>query len=265
MPAVGLRGFTERVALVTGGTQEATNSVARAVALQLALEGAYVIVTHGAQDTGGKRTAEILREMGTLAHAVEVDAQRADDIANVFATINNLYGRLDLMVNIAVGVAAPRNLLNAELAAIDETWCETLRASILFTQHARQELTKRGGGAIVNVVKATSREQDPAATSVESIFNAAIIELTRLAAEELAPRIRVNGVRLGRPRAGIKKETGGARADDLLNFAAVFESSTNPATPFENFVAADEAARAVLYLLSPEAKFVTGQILTVGV
>jgi len=258
MPGAISRGFTERVALVIGGAHDA-DIVARAVAIQLALEGAYVIVAHEGTDETGSSIVESLRALGTLAHAVGVNRREQDEIALVFDELDALYGRLDLMVNVAL-VEAQVSLIDATVEEIDACLGASLRSSLLLTQHAARMMRRRGSGGIVNVVGAEGN-----ANSIAATIRGGIIGLTKSAAFELAPRIRINGVVIGNTHIGIKSETGGARAADLANFAAIFGESANATSSDSTIVAADEAARAVLYLLSPESKFITGQILKVGI
>ncbi|MCP9492950.1 MAG: SDR family oxidoreductase [Pyrinomonadaceae bacterium MAG19_C2-C3] len=262
MPAAVSRGFTERVALVVGGGREA-NTVARAVAIQLALEGSYVIVAHEEADEAGSSIVESLRALGTLAHAVKLNRREGEDIGRVFDEVDGLYGRLDLMVNVAL-IERQESLIDATVEDIDACLGASLRSSLMLTQYAARMMRRRGAGGIVHVVGAQGKTDTIAAT-----IHGGIIGLTESAAGELAPRIRINGVVIGHTRTGIKSETGGAHAADLANFAATFgvvppdnvAASADALHP----VAADEVARAVLYLLSPESKFIIGQILNVGI
>ncbi|HEY0546253.1 MAG TPA: SDR family NAD(P)-dependent oxidoreductase [Pyrinomonadaceae bacterium] len=93
MPKQKLRGFTERVALVTNGS----SGIGCAVALQLALEGAYVIVNY--RDVEDESVVNELREPGTLAHAVRGDVSRGADVRLMFIAIEETFERLDLLVN----------------------------------------------------------------------------------------------------------------------------------------------------------------------
>ncbi|MDQ3256579.1 MAG: SDR family NAD(P)-dependent oxidoreductase [Acidobacteriota bacterium] len=147
MPGQNFRGFAERVALVTGGG----SGVGRAVALQLALEGVYVIVNYAPCDAEGGRVAEELREMGTLAHAVEGDVSRAVDVRRVFSAVEDAYGRLDLLVN-AAGLAVGDARLD-ELS--EEDWDTamrlTLKGTFLCAQAAAPLLRQRPRPAMVNI------------------------------------------------------------------------------------------------------------------
>ena len=90
MPAQSIHAFAEKVALIVNGGE----GVGRAVALQLALQGCYVIVSFSSETEGNKRALDELKSLGTLAHSVEfVDAK------NLIDEVDKLFGRLDLLIN----------------------------------------------------------------------------------------------------------------------------------------------------------------------
>ncbi len=221
MPGQSFRGFAERVALVTGGAR----GVSRAVALQLAYEGAYVIISHPPEDGESASVTDELRSLGTLANSFAADVSRAPDVQRLFSEIEGLYGRLDLLVNSA-GLSSSAPL--AELT--EELWTETLDANLksvfLCAQGAARLMRTRPKAAIVNL----SAEMNPEGHSAAyAAAQAGIVGLTKALARELAPRIRVNCV-------SVRSE---------------------PPEP-------DEIARACVYLLSSDATSVTGQTLCVG-
>ncbi|HEU4596961.1 MAG TPA: SDR family NAD(P)-dependent oxidoreductase [Pyrinomonadaceae bacterium] len=223
MPGQNFRGFAERVALVVGGAR----GVGRAVALQLALEGAYVIVSHAPEDAEGARVLRELREMGTLAHAVGGEASRAEGVGAIFRAVEESFGRLDLLVN-AGGVLSEAPLSDLTEGEWDEVLAATLRSAFLCSRAAAGLMSKRPAPAIVNV--ASEAGLTGAFGGVAGVAaHAGLVGLTKALARELAPRVRVNCVAVG----------------------------ASPPAP-------DEAARAAVYLLSPKAGSVTGQTLTVG-
>lgn len=85
-----IHAFAEKVALVINGSE----GVGRAVALQLALQGCYVIVSFSSKSEENKRALEELKSLGTLAHSVEFS-----DAKNLIDEIDKLFGRLDLLIN----------------------------------------------------------------------------------------------------------------------------------------------------------------------
>ncbi|HEX8706943.1 MAG TPA: SDR family oxidoreductase [Pyrinomonadaceae bacterium] len=223
MAGQGYRGFAERVALVTGGAQ----GIGRAVALQLALEGAYVVVSYASAEAGAETVVKELRELGTLAHSIEADASRAEGVGRIFAEVEALYGRLDMLVNYArlTRAAAPLEELTEE--AWNEAVNAGLKSAFLCSQAAVRLMRQRPSPSIVQL--APQAAAGGAEESVQlAVAEAGMIGLTGALARELSPRIRVNCVTVS-PQA-------------------------QP----------DEAARACVYLLSPEARSITGQVLTVG-
>ena len=262
MPGQSFRGFAEKVALVTGGGR----GVGRAVALSLALEGAYVVVAHAPGDAGGATVATELREMGTLAHAVEADVSSEGDVRRLFDTVGQTYGRLDLLVNAAsLCRAKPIEELTAE--DWEDIVGVSLKGAFLASRAALPLMRGRPGAAIVNVCS-ESGLTGRAGGAAYVAAGAGVVGLTKALARELAPRVRVNCVAVG----------GSARLEDVAgrSRATVGDGPGVPAAELdavENAVAetllgrrpaADEAARACLYLLSADARSITGETLVVG-
>lgn len=222
-----MRGFAEKVALVTNGA----HGVGRAVALQLALAGAYVVVSYHPDDEAGGQVLHELREMGTLAHAVAADVSRAEGASGLFGAVDDAFSRLDLLVHVS-GPAAAMMLGEIQEAEWERVIGRDLKSAFLCAQLAAPLMKQRPAPAIVNVA---------AAAGVAGQFGGAhhhaagagLVGLTRALAGELE-RVRVNCVIAGRAESG------------------------------ETLVEADEVARACLYLLSPEARRVNGQVVTVG-
>lgn len=90
MPALTVHGFAEKVALVINGSE----GIGRAVALQLALQGCYVIVSYEKTSESQVNALEELKSLGTLANAFQFS-----DAETLMNEVNNLFGRLDLLVN----------------------------------------------------------------------------------------------------------------------------------------------------------------------
>lgn len=99
MSVQSVHSFAEKVALVVNGAA----GVGRAVALQLALQGAYVVCAHGELEEGDAAAVDRLRSLGTLAHSVP-----ATDPESAVEGVESLFGRLDLLVNcVPPGPEAP--------------------------------------------------------------------------------------------------------------------------------------------------------------
>lgn len=229
MPGQSFRGFAEKVALVTNGAR----GVGRAVAVSLALEGAFVVVSFDPADGEGESAAAELRELGTLAHAFAADVSRAADVRKLFQSIDETFGRLDLLVNVA-----PTGGAVALEALAEEVWDDSinsaLKGAFLCAQGAATLMRGRPGPAVVNVASEAGLS-GRGASAAEVAAHAGLVGLTKALAREQGPRVRVNCVAV-RPAAA--------------------DSSAG--------AAASEVARACLYLLSSDARSVSGQTLVVG-
>ncbi|MDQ6787602.1 MAG: SDR family oxidoreductase [Acidobacteriota bacterium] len=238
MSVQSVHQFAEKVALITDGA----NEVGRAVALQLALQGCYVIVGFSSESEETKRALLELQSLGTLANAVETDVSTVEGAKRLVFEVEKLYGRLDLLVNTL------KSRGDSTFEEISEAvWTQTvdanLKATFFVTQAAVSLMRARPKPAIVNVVSdCKADERNP----VFSATQKSIINLTETLAKQLAPKFRVNAVAVGERR----RET--------------FENLDAELFRLPSGIAAADAARAILFLLSSEAVGLNGQILTVG-
>ena len=235
MPAQSIHAFAEKVALVTDGT----NPIGRAVALQLALLGSYVVTGFSGATEEAKRALEELKSLGTLANIVETDVSTVEGAKNLVAEVERLYGRIDLLIN---------TLKFEPQASFEETaeevWQKTMDAnlkSVFFvTQKALPLMTARPKPSIVNVVTNCERDEKNLAFAAAQ---AGVVGLTKQLAKQLPGNFRVNCVSVSE------------KPEEKSDAFELFKTSVN--------VAPDDAARVVVYLLSSEAKALSGQILTV--
>lgn len=237
MSVQSVHQFAEKVALITDGASE----IGRAVALQLALQGCYVIVGFSNASDETKRALLELQNLGTLANSVETDTSTVEGAKRLISEVEKLYGRLDLLINTL------KFRSDSTFEEISETvWTQTvdanLKATFFVTQAAVNLMKARPKPAIVNVVSiCEANEKNPAFSATQK----SIISLTESLAKQLAPKFRVNAVAVGER----KRET--------------FENLDTELFRPPSGIAADDAARAVLFLLSSEAVGLNGQILTV--
>jgi 3-oxoacyl-[acyl-carrier protein] reductase len=234
MPTPSIHAFAEKVVLVTDGT----NPIGRAVALQLALQGAYVVAGFSEAAAKARRALEELQSLGTLAHSVEADLKTVEGAKNLVAEVEKLYGRLDLLAH-TVKFEPQSAFLETDEAVWQKTVDANLKSVFFVTQAAIALMSPRPKPAIVTIVGETEEASNPAFAAAQ----AAVVGLTKQFARQLPKNFRVNCVAV----AGGEEET---------DASGLFKTSKG--------VAADDAARAVLYLLSSEAKALNGQILTVG-
>ncbi|MEO6390539.1 MAG: SDR family oxidoreductase [Pyrinomonadaceae bacterium] len=238
MPAQELRGFAEKVTFATG----ADSAIGRAVALQLALQGAYVVAVIPSLAAAGSRSAlDELQSIGTLAKVIEADISTEAGAAQAIAEVEAMYGRLDLLVN--VGGSVGETIDNGSHRIWAEIAHSPVDSAYFCTREAARLLQVRPSPAVVNVANVFSDGE--AQNEIAALTAAAALKgMSRAFARQLGPKIRVNCVIAG--KSVVDSELDGQSA---------------PARP----VAPTEVARSVVYLLSSDAKTLTGQVLTLGV
>ncbi|MBS1798156.1 MAG: SDR family NAD(P)-dependent oxidoreductase [Acidobacteria bacterium] len=237
--ALSIHAFAEKVALITDGE----NPVGRAVALQLALSGAYVIVGFAGSSDENRRALGELQSLGTLANAVEADLSTAGGAQKLVAAVDAAFGRLDLLVN------CPQLPAERDFAGVDEEFFEKtlntqLKSAFFVTQSALYLMRPRPKPKIVNVFSALDTPES-FGNCLLAASQAAVRGLTESLAVSLPANFRVNGIAVS------AKKGNGANPD-----ADLFREK--PGVP------ADDVARAAMFLLSSEAVGLNGQILKVG-
>ena len=236
MPTPSTHAFAEKVALITDGA----NPIGRAAAMQLALYGCYVIVGFSAASEENRRALSELRNLGTLASALEADISTVEGVKKLIAEVEKMFGRLDLLVN-CLKFASNSEFEEITEDDFDKTIDANLKSVFFVTQEAVRLMKPRPKPKIVNVVSACDTEE----TKRNIAFVAAqkaVIGLTETLAVSLPKNFRVNAIVVSEKRAHTEN------LDPEL-----FRRKSG--------VSEDDVARAILYLLSSESIAINGQIL----
>jgi len=242
--------FLDRIALVTG----ASRGIGRDIALALAREGADVAVT--ATSAGGaESTAAAIRALGRRALALPCRVERAADVTATFAAILGTLGPVDVLVNNA-GISAPMPLLEMTEDNWDQQMDVNAKSVFLCSQAAVRQMRDAGrGGSIVNIGSIVGQNAIPQ-TLGYCASKAAVDHMTRVLAIELARhRIRVNCVAPGYIRTEL--------IDSLVADGKLSLEALERRTPQRRLGSGEDVARAVLYVASEDAGFMTGQVVTV--
>jgi NAD(P)-dependent dehydrogenase (short-subunit alcohol dehydrogenase family) len=231
-----------KIALVTG----ANSGIGLATAKRFVAEGAYVYIT-------GRRDAELARAAAAIERnvtAVPGDVSKPADLDRLFAQIQREKGRLDIVfANAGVAKFAPLGTITEEF--YDSLFDVNVKG-LLFTVQKALPLMPEGGSIIVNASVVASKGL--LANSVYSATKAAVRSFARTWTTDLkSRRIRVNAVSPG------TIDTPGL--NDLLASSEVGEQrrkAITSAVPLGRFGTPDEIARAVVFLASEDASYITG-------
>ncbi|UPM45156.1 SDR family NAD(P)-dependent oxidoreductase [Halocatena salina] len=236
---------SDKTAVVIGGT----SGIGRAIALAFANDGADVVATSRHEDAVSE-TAEELRSRGAATATITCDVRERSSIERLYDTASSDLGGIDVLVNSAGSVA------KAPITEMDTTeWERDIDTNLSGVFRACQ-IFGRGmdAGSIINISSMSAgqaREQRPAYCAAKSGVNG----LTRAAAADLGPEVRVNAIEPGfveTPLAGDAFETG-----------TELRSQIDERTPLERVAQPDEIAGAAVYLASDAAAFTTGEIITI--
>lgn len=239
-----------KVALVTG----AGKGIGRATALIFAEEGADVAV-NALHLSSAEGTVKEIRKLGRRAIAIEADVAVVDDVDRMMDTVLNELGKIDILVN-AAG-ARPENVPTIEqsIEKFDRTLNTHLRGTYLCCRRAGQWMVKYGGGKILNISSTAGITGFPMRTAYGAA-KAGIIHLTKTLAVEWAKHnINVNCIAPAyiltpRIETGVK--------EGKLDLELIEKR-----TPLGRLGEPNDVARAALFLVSDDAKYITGVTLPV--
>lgn len=233
-------------ALVTG----ASKGVGKGIALELARHGCRVIVNYNTDAAGAEATVSEIQAAGGTAAAVQANVSDAAQVDAMFARIREEFGALDILVNNA-GVQTWKPLLELTEAEWDRVIGTNLKGAFLCTQRAARMMVGRGG-SIVNIGSGCNKVPFPKLVDYTA-SKGGLEQFTKVAAVELGPYgIRVNCIAPGAIEIERTKEEAGDYAQTWAKL-----------TPLGRVGVPLDVARAVAFVVSPEADFITGQTLWV--
>ena len=233
-----------KVAIVTG----AGRGIGAATARTFADAGADVVLaarTKEQLDT----VAEDISAVGRRAAVIPCDVNDNDAVADIVARTLDEFGRIDVVVN-NVGGTMPRPFLDTSPGFLERSFHFNVTTAFVLSKAATPHLLEAGEGAIVNISSAIGRLRDRGFVAYGTA-KAALSHMTRLMAADLAPRVRVNGIAVG--------SIATSALDIVLEDAAIRDEMVRR-TPLQRLGAPEDIARCALYLASPAASFVTGEI-----
>ena len=235
--------------LVTGGGR----GLGLGIATCLAAAGSDLVLLARSQDQLEQAAEQIRNHHPVHAAILAADLGRSEKLPEVIAQALRLGGRLDLLVNNA-GAQVRKPFLDVPPQDFDQVMRVNLKALYFLSQHAARVMKDAGGGRIVNLVSLTSKLAVPN-TSIYGASKGAVFSLTKSLALELAPYgINVNAVAPGYVHTALTN--------------AVFQDQAKrdwlkSRTPLGRMGRPEDIGQAVVYLASPAAAWVTGEVIFV--
>lgn len=243
------RGFEGKVALITG----ASRGIGKALALRLAARGAIPVVNYKQNEELAAEVVAEAERLGSSALAIRADLEKLEEIEAMFDQVRERFGRLDFFVSNA-SASNFHHFMDLKPHHLERTYNLNVRAFVVGTQRAVKLMPD--GGRVVVLSSYGSIRSFPTYANLGSA-KAALETWARYMAVELAP----HGVNVNAVNGGI------IETDSSSYFYATGRvpslETVLPKIPKRRMGTAAEVADSVLFLLSPEAEYVTGTTLIV--
>ena len=234
-----------KIALVTG----ASRGIGRAIAIELAKEGASIVINYSKDDLGAKETLEEIKKINGYGILIKQDISSYEKTKIMVDEIINTMGRIDILINNA-GISTVGLFIDSDKELIDRMMSVNLMGPIYLTNHVVKYMMTRKSGTIVNI----SSIWGEAGASCEVLYSASkggINLFTKALAKELAPsNIRVNAIAPG-------------VIDTSMNLFLEEEEKREleEEIPIGRFGKCDEIGKLAVFLCSDDSSYITGQII----
>ncbi|HET6969649.1 MAG TPA: glucose 1-dehydrogenase [Phenylobacterium sp.] len=241
--------MSSQVVLITG----ALSGIGRAAAVAFAKNGDKVVVS-GRRDEVGQELVKELRSYGAEAEFINADVRKEDDLRNLVDRTVARFGRLDVAVNNAATEGAVGPLIDQTAETFNQTFETNVLGVVLSMKHEVRVMQAQGSGSIINI-SSTYGHRGAAYATIYVGAKHAVEGITKSAALELAKAgIRVNAVAPGPTDTGmLTRFTGTAE-----NKAALVKQ-----VPLDRLGLSEEVADGIVFIASPGAKWITGEVLNV--
>ena len=239
--------FEGKVALVTG----ASRGIGRAIALALAAEGADVAVNYAGSEAAAKEVAAEIEAMGRKAFVIQADIASTEASTAMVDAVVKEFGRVDVLVNNA-GITRDGLLMRMKEEDWDAVITTNLKGVFNCTKAAIKYMMKQKSGNIVNISSIVG-VMGNAGQANYCAAKAGVIGFTKATAKEVAARgIRVNAIAPG----FIKTDMTSVLSEKVVEAMLA-------GIPLNRLGETEDIAKAVLFLASSDANYITGQTLHV--
>jgi glucose 1-dehydrogenase len=233
-----------KVAVVTGGN----SGIGLAVVLELAKQGANVVIDYVAHPEAAEALEKQVRALGDRAIGVQADVSKVADLRRLIAAAVEGFGRIDIMVNNA-GVETRTSVLDTTEADYDKVLAINLKSAFFGTQLAAQQMIKQGGGGRIINISSVHEDWPMPGNATYCLSKGGMRMLTRTAGVELAPHnVLVVGVGPGAVATPINLST--------MNDPALMKK-LDAAIPLGRMARPEEIASVVAFLAGDGASYLT--------
>jgi len=239
--------LTDKVAIVTG----AGRGIGAAIARTFAAAGADVVLASRTKEQLDAVAADV-EAAGRRALVAPFDVNETERIGELVEQAVSAFGRLDIVVNNAGGTS-PKPFLDTSERMFEKAFHFNVTTAFVLTKAAAPRLLEQPGSSVVNISSAMGRLRDRGFVAYGTA-KAALAHMTRLAAIDLAPRVRVNAIAVGSVATSALEVV---LTDDNLQNAMV------AGTPLRRLGQPEEIAYGALYLASPAGAYITGKVLEI--
>lgn len=237
----------DKVALVTG----AGRGIGRAIAIELAQEGAKVVVNYSRSAEAAESAVAEIIAAGGEAIAVQGDVSEAAQVEALFKQAKEAYGQLDILVNNA-GITRDKLIMRMSEEDWDAVIDTNLKSAFLCSKSAAILFVKQKSGVIVNVGSVIGKTGAPGQANY-SASKAGLVGLTKSLAKELGGRgIRVNAV-----------APGFIQTDMTEDLKPEYKEAILKLIPLGCFGTSENVAKTVAFLCSPDAAYIQGEVISI--
>ncbi len=236
-----------KTALVTG----ASRGIGRAIALRLAAEGANIAINYAGNTAKAEETKAAIEAAGGKAALFQADVSDSAQVEQMVASVLETFGSLDILVNNA-GITRDGLLMRMKEEDFDAVLDTNLKGIFHVTKAVTKIMMKQRSGRIVNMASVVGIIGNAGQTNYAAA-KAGVIGFTKSAARELAARaITVNAV-----------APGFIATDMTAAMPEKAKEATLAAIPLRRMGTPEDVANAVLFLVSDQAAYITGQVVKV--
>ncbi|MEW6977738.1 MULTISPECIES: 3-oxoacyl-[acyl-carrier-protein] reductase [Bacillus] len=239
--------LTNKTAVVTG----ASRGIGRSIAIDLAKNGANVVVNYSGNEAKANEVVDEIKALGKQAFAVKADVSNAEEVQALMKQAIDTFGSIDILVNNA-GITKDNLLMRMKENEWDDVININLKGVFNCTKAVTRQMMKQRSGRIINVASVVGVCGNPGQANYVAA-KAGVIGLTKTTAKELASRhITVNAVAPGFISTDMTD-----KLDDNVQTEMLKQ------IPLARFGAPEDISNVVVFLASEGAGYITGQTIQV--